>query len=241
MEMNSFTGFSKEAITFYRGLTKNNDTGWFQEHKEQYQRFVLEPSKAFILAMGERLSEISPNIIFDTRTNGGGSLFRIYRDVRFSKDKRPYKTYLGIYFWEGSGKKLENPGFYFHLAPAQSSFMLGAGMYVFPRQSLELFRQSVIDDKMGPPLTEAVRKVTASGVYQIGGQHYKRIPRGYVDDHPNAEYLLHNGLWASFEGGLPEELYSFRLLDYCMEKFREMDPIQRWLVQMQTSYKKGVK
>ena len=232
MAMNPFTGFPREAIAFYRDLMENNDTGWFQEHKEQYQRFVLEPSKAFILAMGERLSEISPNIIADTRTNGAGSLFRIYRDVRFSKDKRPYKTYLGIYFWEGNRKKLENPGFYFHLDPAQSSLMLGAGMYIFPRQILEPFRQAVIDQKMGPTLTEAVRQVTARGHYQMGGQHYKRIPRGYDDAHPNVEYLLHNGLWVSFENSLPEELYSSRLLDYCVEKFRDMDPIQRWLVHM---------
>lgn len=241
MEMNLFTGFPEETITFYRDLTGNNDTGWFQNHKQEYQRFVLEPAKAFILAMGERLSGISPHIIADTRTNGAGSLFRIYRDVRFSKDKRPYKTYLGIYFWEGTGKKLDHPGFYFHLDPAQSSFMLGAGMYIFPKQALELFRNSVIDDKMGPALTEAVRKVTENGVYQIGGQHYKRIPRGYEEGDPNAEYLLYNGLWASFESSLPEELYSPGLPDYCMKKFRDMDPIQRWLVQMLTSFEKGVK
>ena len=230
-----FTGFTKEMVAFYQDLNRHNETGWFHQNKETYNRSVVEPAKAFILTMGERLSELSPDIIADTRANGAGSLFRIYRDVRFSKDKRPYKTYLGIYFWEGSGKKLENPGFYFHLDSAQSILMLGAGSYIFPKPALEVFRNAVIDKKMGPALNRAMQEVPERGDYQFGGKHYKRIPRGFDDQHPNSEFLLYNGLWASYECILPDVLYSHDLIDFCFEKFRDMDPIQRWLVQILNS------
>jgi uncharacterized protein (TIGR02453 family) len=235
-EQDTFTGFTKETMEFYRELTQNNDTGWFLQHKEQYGRAVLEPARAFILAMGDRLSAISPNIQADTRTSGAGSLFRIYRDIRFSRDKRPYKTYLGIYFWEGSGKKLENPGFYFHLDPAQSVLMLGAGIYIFPRPALEIFRKAVVDTKKGPALTRAVRQVSARGTYLLGGKHFKRIPSGFDGGHPNSEFLLYNGLWASYESSLPDALYSQDLIDFCFEKFMDMDPIQRWVVQVLESF-----
>ena len=98
-----------------------------------------------------------PGVVADPRTNGAGSIFRIYRDTRFSKDKRPYKTYLGILFWQGRGKKMENPGFYFHLEP--KGLMLGAGTYTFMKQGLEAFRKAVVHRTRGPALAKAVKKV----------------------------------------------------------------------------------
>jgi len=75
-----------------------------------------------------------------------------------------------------------------------------------------------------------MQEVSERGDYQFGGKHYKRNPRGFDDQHPNSEYLLYNGLWASYECILPDVLYSRDLIDFCFEKFRDMDPIQRWLV-----------
>jgi len=117
-ETAAFNGFPRELIQFYQGLSRNNDKSWFNEHKDIYARHVIAPAQDFVVSMGERLRMLSPGIVADTRANGAGSIFRIYRDLRFSKDKRPYKTFLGIFFWEGSGKKMENPGFYFHMEPS---------------------------------------------------------------------------------------------------------------------------
>lgn len=227
MESSGFKGFPKEAVSFFTGLAENNGKLWFDERKKDYERFVLAPARAFVEAMGPRLKKISPGVIADPRINQ--SLFRIYRDARFSKDKRPYKTHLGILFWEGGAKRMECPGFYFHLEPPD--LMLAAGMYVFSRPLLEVYRNSVVHPKQGPALARAVKEVTARG-YAVGGSHYKKVPHGFDPSHKNAALLLHDGLFAMTEERIPRELYSSDLLDYCERKWREMAPIHRRLKQM---------
>ena len=222
-----FHGFPREAPKFYEDLTYNNNRDWFNEHKDIYKEYVLAPAQAFVLAMGERLRALAPDVVADTRTTGAGSIFRIYRDTRFTRDKTPYKTFLGIFFWEGSRKKTENSGFYFHLE--QSRLMLAAGIHVFPRPLLDVYRDAVVDPQHGPALVRAVEEITSRGAYEIGGRYYKRVPRGYDPGHENAAYLVHNGLSASIEGDVPEELFTEQCLDYCFERFEDMAPIHRWL------------
>ncbi len=224
--MPTFNGFSKEMVTFYKELTRNNNKEWFD--KAGYKTRVISPAQNFVLTMGERLREIAPNVMTDTRTNGAGSIFRIYRDTRFSQDKSPYKTFLGILFWEGSRKKLENSGFYFHLEA--DKLMLGVGIHIFSKALLKAYRDAVVHPDYGMTLLEAIESVTATGEYQVGGKHYKRIPRIYDASHKNAEFLKYNGLFASIEGDIPDELYSEALLDYCFERFHDMYPIHRWLL-----------
>jgi uncharacterized protein (TIGR02453 family) len=113
--MSGFEGFPEETVTFLSDLAKNNKKTWFDAHKNDYERFLVWPARAFTEAIGERLITVVPGIIAEPRING--SIFRIYRDTRFSKDKTPYKTHLGIFCWDGSGPKMECPGFYFHLEP----------------------------------------------------------------------------------------------------------------------------
>ncbi len=105
----NFYGFPAEALRFLEELSKNNNREWFNAHKQEYQDHVLAPAQDFVLALGERLRTISAGIIYDTRTSGSGSILRTHRDIRFSKDKTPYHTYVRMVFWEGSRKKMENP------------------------------------------------------------------------------------------------------------------------------------
>jgi len=224
----AFNGFPREAVRFYRELTKHNDRVWFEAHKDTYKERVLAPAQEFVLAMGERLRRVSPGIVADPRTSGAGSIFRIHRDTRFGRDKRPYKTYLGIFFWEGNGKKTENPGFYFQLEP--NGFMLGVGAYMLTKPDLEAFRKAVVHKTRGPALARAIKKVKRKG-YEIGGAHYKRVPRGFDPEHPNAEYLRHNGLYAYTEGRIPGELYTRDLLGFCLKAFKDMYPIHEWIVE----------
>ena len=116
-----FSGFPEKTVSFLCGLAAHNDREWFAAHKKEYETEVLEPAKAFVRAMGERLRRLSPQIKAEPRTDG--SLFRLYRDTRFSPDKSPYKTNLGIFFWEGGGPRMDCPGYYFHLEPP--NLMLG--------------------------------------------------------------------------------------------------------------------
>jgi uncharacterized protein (TIGR02453 family) len=229
-EIAAFNGFPRELIQFYQDLSRNNAKSWFNEHKDIYRRHVIAPAQAFVVSMGERLRLLSPGIVADTRASGAGSIFRIYRDLRFSKDKQPYKTFLGIFFWEGNGKKMENPGFYFHLEP--DNLMLGVGMHTFPRPLLDTYRDSVAHREHGVALAQAIGQVSAKGPYHVGGRHYKRIPAGYDADHKNANFLLHNGLHASTESPIPEELFSESILDYCFDRFEDMASIHHWLVAM---------
>jgi uncharacterized protein (TIGR02453 family) len=175
--------------------------------------------------MGEKLASLSPHIIADPRTDK--SIFRVHRDTRFSNDKRPYKTHLGIYFWEGPGKKMECSGYYFHLEPPD--VFLGAGLYMLSRDQLSRYRDDVVHPKHGPALARAVAAVRKKG-YDIGGLHYQRVPRGYDPEHKNAELLKHSGVFAMHETKIPPELYSSGIVDSCFKIFRAMSPVHEWMV-----------
>jgi uncharacterized protein (TIGR02453 family) len=223
-----FSGFSKKTTVFFQELARNNNRDWFAAHRSEYETMVLEPARLFVTAMGERLRRLSPGIQFSAGANG--SIFRIYRDTRFSPDKSPYKTHLGIYFWEGRGPRMECSGYYFHIEPRL--LLLGGGLYGFSRPLLERYRRAVADPEYGGELAAIVKKITARPGYTLGGEHYKRVPAGY-DAVPEAASLLrHAGLYAGFETPLPAELHSPALVDYCLEKYKPMAPLHRWLTKL---------
>lgn len=224
----TFSGFPEKTVSFLRDLAANNNREWFAAHKAEYETAVLEPAKAFVRAMGERLRRLSPGIKAEPRTDG--SLFRLYRDTRFSLDKSPYKTNLGIYFWEGPGPRLGCSGYYFHLEPP--TLMLGAGLYIIPRPLLERYRRAVADPEYGAELAAIVKKITARPHFTLGGEHYKRVPAGYAAGPETARLLRHAGLYAGTEAPIPAELHSPALIDYCWKRFKPMEPLQRWLTAM---------
>jgi len=218
---NGFSGFPPGAATFLEELRKHNEKPWFEAHRSQYEEDLIEPARAFAEAMAARLDGL---VAADGRPMRG-SLFRIYRDVRFSKDKTPYKTHLGIAFVP-EGRPKESPGFYFQLEPAQ--LFLGAGMHAFPKEVLAAFRDAAVDSVEGPRLREAIDAVTASGPYEVWGQSYKKVPRGYDPAHQNADLLLYGGLFAGLAAPLPPELSSAALLDFCEAHYRAVLPVQSW-------------
>jgi uncharacterized protein (TIGR02453 family) len=223
--------FPHETIEFYRQLEQNNNRHWFQEHKQDYIDFVQNPALAFIKVMGERLKEISPDIVYDTRTNGAGSLMRIYRDVRFSPDKTPYKTNLGIVFWQGRGKKSDNPGFYFHFEPRGLSFY--CGMYGFNKDMLSAYRESVADEKLGLELERVITHLRKSG-YEVGGEHYKRVPRNFDPEHPRADLLKYNTLYCAISDLNPELVTQPKIMDIAFDHWKEMAPVHHWLVKVRS-------
>lgn len=229
--MADFSGFPPEAIRFLADLGENNNRPWFEANKAVYTNALIEPVKAFITTFGERLSTLAPNISYDTRANGSGSMMRIYRDVRFSKDKSPYKTWLGMIFWEGAGKKGGKPSFYFGLDAEGGG--IHAGLYGFDKPMLAAYRSAVLDDKMGTELSEIVATLKAAGDYAVHGAHYKRVPRGFDKTHPRADWLLYNSLHVGAPRLTVDELTSPDLVDICFEHCRQMAPVQRWLVGVQ--------
>jgi len=234
-EQQKFQGFSKKTVKFFNDLKKNNTKKWFQDHKQDYETHVMQPARAFVMAMGDKLRTHVPDIVAVPKINK--SLFRINRDTRFSPDKSPYKTNMGIFFWEGNRPRMECSGFYFHME--QSILMMGVGIYMFPKYLFDTYRNSVVHDKFGEELTDIVAKIEKKKGYQIGGKHYKRLPAGFDPSHPNAELLLFNGFHAGFETSIPEEFYSKKLVDYCWKKFQPLFPLHSWLVAMTRRYRKG--
>lgn len=230
MAEGSFTGFPPEGLQFLAELGENNDRDWFNARKRIYQESIVAPAVSFVESMGDRLRFISPHIQYDTRTNGQGSLMRIYRDVRFSEDKSPYKTWIGIRFWEGPGKAGGNPGFFFGFDATAGG--LHVGMHGFDKAMLTAFREAVNDDGLGSELELALASVQGVGAYEINGEHYKRVPRGYDPDHPRADLLRFNTLYASSPGIEPTVLASAGLVDVVMDHCEKMAPIEKWLVKV---------
>ncbi len=222
-----FNGFPKETVKFLKDLAKNNEKPWFNANRKKYELFFLKPAKDFIVAMSEKLEKLSSDIQGIPAVNK--SIFKIYKDVRFSKDKTPFKTHLGLWFWEGEGPRMECSGFYFHLDPP--NLMLGVGIYMFPKHQLEEFRNSVVHVKHGPELIKAIKKIEKSG-YTVGGEHYKRVPRGFDAEHKNADYLLYNGMFGGIETKIPKEFYTSDIIDYCFKAYKDMLPLHQWLVKL---------
>lgn len=229
LEIPPFAGFSRRTVTFFRDLAKNNNKEWFAAHRPDYETQVLLPAKSFVVALGARLKTIVPTVAAVPAVNK--SIFRIFRDTRFSLDPTPYKTNLGLYFWDMSRSRLEGAGFYVHLEPPM--FMLGAGMYMFPKPFLGRFRAAVVDPKKGRKLTGILEDIRGLGGWEIGGAHYKKIPAGCDPKHPNAPLLLHTGLWAGREEKIPEVFFTAGLVDYCFELLRPLRPLHRWLSDLQ--------
>ena len=228
MSVSPFSGFRVETVKFFTDLSVNNNREWFKENKPDYERFVMAPARDFVMAMGERLRALSPAVVADPRVNK--SIFRIYRDVRFSKDKSPYKAHLGLWFpVSGTGGKFENPGYYFHLEPG--NLMLGVGIHGFSKSLLKVYRDAVVNPDLGPDLALIMADVLKKG-YSVGSKTYKRVPRGYDTEHKFADLLQYSGLTAGADLGIPPDLYSPKLVEFCFSRYQDMAGIVRWMRRM---------
>src|SRR5918996_1594329 len=135
--------FGPELFSFLADLRANNDREWFAANKHRYEEHLLEPAMAFVDAFAPRLRKLSPHFRADSRPSGG-SLFRIYRDTRFSKDKSPYKTHLGLHFRHERAKDVHAPGYYLHIGPDE--VYAGAGIWHPDTDGATRIRESIVVD-----------------------------------------------------------------------------------------------
>jgi uncharacterized protein (TIGR02453 family) len=218
-----FGGFPEQTATFLRALARHNRRDWFEAHREQYQSGYLEPAQAFVNALAPELRKLSPGIRAEPRVNG--SIMRIQRDTRFSRDKTPYKTALHCIFPEGDSKA--SPGFYLRLAPG--SLGVAAGLMGFDPRQLERYRKAVVDPRRGRALREAMEKARKAGPYELSAPALKRVPRGYDAEHPNAALLKHKGFGLHAELD-PAPLFGPEAVAFTIARFRELRPVQQWLL-----------
>jgi uncharacterized protein (TIGR02453 family) len=214
-------------LAFLRGLGEHNDKTWFEAHRAEYEHDYLAPALAFIAAMEAPLRSLHPEVHADPRVNG--SLFRINRDVRFSRDKTPYKDHIDLFFWVGEGRSRGRPGFFFRLRA--DALILGAGLHVFDARMLDASRTAVLDNPRGHELGRAIATATKAGA-NVEGVGYKKVPAGFDSDHPRARLLLHNALHASFDEPLPRSLGTATFVDHCVERFTPLAPLLAWVADL---------
>jgi uncharacterized protein (TIGR02453 family) len=230
VDTRQFTGFRPEAIDFLAELAQNNDRAWFQPRKGDYERLLKEPMEAFVAALAQAFDAQGVPLQADPKT----SIFRIYRDTRFAKDKSPYKTNVGASFpWvEGAGGEASishtehGNGAYFHLQPGES--FAGGGMWHPSKPLLDAFRSAILDDE------QRVRGALEDPAFlaEFGPvrshETLKRVPPGFPPDHPMADLARYKNL--TFGRRLSDdEVYSPDLPNILARAYAKATPVFRFL------------
>jgi uncharacterized protein (TIGR02453 family) len=225
--MNRTVSFTPAALRFFRQLEKNNNKPWFEAHRAEYEREVREPMRALIEEMNGRFARFAPEMYGDPIRG----MFRINRDIRFSRDKSPYKTHAACWFHHrdakrnvGSEANEGSAGFYFHLQPGGRSFV-GGGLWMPPRPQLNRLRDAIADDATG--FTRMVRKLDSYDGLSDESM-LKRMPRGFAEDHPAAKWLRYQ----SFTSGraLTDSQVTGADLPKLLEReLKGLLPLVRWM------------
>jgi uncharacterized protein (TIGR02453 family) len=199
----SFSGWPEEALDFYDGLAADNSKAYWTKHKELYDAAVLRP-------MAELVEELSPEF-------GETKIFRPYRDVRFSKDKSPYKTQIGAMVGGG------------YIQFSAEGLAAGDGMYHMAPDQLDRYRQAVASDRTGAELEDVIAGVERHAIGVTGHDALKTAPRGYPADHPRAVLLRYKGLIAWKEWPVEDWLRTGAVKDRIAGFLRATRPLSAWL------------
>ncbi len=212
-----FPGFPPESLPFLRDLKANNKREWFQPRKPVYEEKVKAPMVELVLALGEELRDFGTDLV----TAPDKAIYRIYRDVRFSKDKSPYKTHVAAVFSVRGLEKHAGAGLYFHVSPDE--LLVGGGIYRPGSRELLAIRQRIAAGH------EALRAICKERMFrhffgQITGERLKRIPKGFAPDHPAADLLVYKQFLAA--GHLdPAIAETPKLFQELVERFRAIEPL----------------
>jgi uncharacterized protein (TIGR02453 family) len=230
----AFAGFHPESLHFLIELALNNDRAWFQPRKAEYERLLKEPLESLCAALGERFEARGIPLRADVR-----SPFRIYRDVRFSKDKSPYKTHVSASFpWAPDGapalprsrsESVHHVGGYFHFEPDEG--YVGGGMWHPDRPVLDAWRSLAVKEP------ERVRAAIDDRTFvkefgEVGGDRLVRVPPGYSKDDPNAELLKLKDVTFGRRVS-DEEVLSPKLPDILADAFAKAEPVFHLLAALQ--------
>lgn len=221
--MTGFAGFPADFFSFFEQLRKNNDRDWFNANKDRFQQSVLEPMSEFITALQPKLAEITKHCIADPKPHGG-SMFRIYRDTRFSKDKTPYKTHAACHFRHAAGKDAHAPGFYVHIDRDEVFF--GGGIWAPPAPQLNRIRDFIADNVRSWARIKNAKKVQEAGGIQ--GDSLKRAPRGFDEQHVHIEDLKRKSFYI-MSGADPKAPAKADFVDQVAQGFARAAPLNRFI------------
>ena len=221
MEQHSY--FTEDLFDFLRELRQHNQRDWFQRNKDRYETVVRGPFISFIGDLGTPLKKINPYLVADPRPVGG-SMMRIHRDIRFSRDKSPYKTAVAAHFWHSQGQEGATPAYYLHLEPGHS--MIGAGIWRPESGALKKIRDAIVaDGQRWQRITSAASFGSSCG---MAGESLKRAPAGYDPNHPLIEDLKRK----DFATRTPlddQQVCGPDLMKSVLEAFRSSAPFIRFL------------
>jgi len=202
-----FEGFPTAALDFYDDLEVDNTRSFWEAHKTVYQEAVLAPMKELTAALEAEF--------------GKAKIFRPYRDVRFAKDKTPYKTHQGAFVAAAS-----RTGFYVEVSPR--GVRTGGGCYSFEPERLAAFRAAIVHDTYGAELERLLAEVERDG-YDIGGERLKTAPRGFDKDHPRIDLLRYKTLSVGHSLGFEPVIHTADLLDLVRDDWRAARPVVDWI------------
>lgn len=218
-----FPGFPAQAQQFLANLRDHNDRDWFNEHRQTYDQAVRGPGETLLACLEPELAALTGGPV-------SGRIFRIHRDIRFSKDKRPYNPHLRIAFpARGGTGDVVACGYFFGLDPER--VRLGAGGFDFAGPVLDAYRAAVADPKKGPALEAILAKLAKAGL-SVEGEALKRTPQPYAQDHPRADLLRRKGLHVWRDIADPAIITDARLFAETMTTFKTLAPLVRWLSSM---------
>lgn len=209
------------SLRFLRGLKRNNTREWFDAHRSEYEAAIKLPIRRLVSELRPLLIPRLPHLEISPR-----SVYRINRDTRFSDDKTPYKTWLGCLFWDRRFKRNEGPALYLGLDP--TGIAIGGGIWRFEPLQRAVFRERVTTRPSEVSFREAVSRARRNG-YEMLGKELKKVPVGFDPDHPNVEFLLHNGFYASRELDMPSGFGTPRLAGQIARLYEPCVPIMNWL------------
>ncbi len=206
--MTSFSGFPEGALDFYDDLEMDNTKAFWETHREVYATAVKAPMTALTAALAEEF--------------GDAKIFRPYRDVRFSKDKTPYKTHQGAFVAKG-------PAIGYYVQVGAAGVRTGVGFYDAAPARLAAFREAIVDDRYGPELERIVAGLVGAG-WELGGDQLKTSPRGYDADHPRIALLRHRSMALTRDHGFEPYVHTAALLDHVRDDWRAASPLIDWLL-----------
>lgn len=221
--VSKFQGYPPDTLKFLRALKKNNDRDWFKANQSRYESAIAAPSLQFIADVGHELPRIS-GLFQAIPRKSRGSMMRIYRDTRFSKDKTPYKTNIGIHFRHQVGKDVHAPGFYVHVEP--KDVFIAAGIWRPEPKVAHQLREAIA--KEPAVWKRATRSKTFASMFEMHGDSLKRPPRGLDPEHPLIEDLKRKDFIGVHEVA-ESSIESASFLTETIETFRKAKLLVRFL------------
>jgi len=223
----NFNGFKKEGIEFLEELEMNNTKVWFENNRHIWQEHILKPNVAFVEEMGETLEMLVPTI--KAKPKVSGSLFKIYRDTRFSKDKTPMKDKIGIIFWQGLAHRMQSASYYLFYDVNQ--YFIATGIRTFKPPLLKAYRKYIQNKTNARNLHNILEDIKKKG-YQLPEPKYKRLPQGFNKDDEYAYLSKYNAIFGFQTYKLDKTFYSEKIIDKAFNVFQDMDSLREWLYEL---------